>query len=105
MTASQVRSTSFERKWWPSTAQTVPIVLYDEFLVAEELKGLLGYSFANTSRFVQSEVMHYDGGSEQNNQFRRSRVLFELGPFVSLFEKRLLRYLPQVLFGLRMPAF
>jgi Rps23 Pro-64 3,4-dihydroxylase Tpa1-like proline 4-hydroxylase len=78
----------------------IPIMLYDEFLVGEELQGLLGYSRRNASRFVQSEVTRYDGGNEQDSGHRRSRVLFDLGPYHALFQRRLMTFLPRVLLAL-----
>jgi Rps23 Pro-64 3,4-dihydroxylase Tpa1-like proline 4-hydroxylase len=85
---------------WPRSARTIPIMLYDEFLVAEELRGLLDYSIRNASSFVQSEVVGYGDTSEQDRQHRRSRVLFELGPYGGMFRRRLLTFLPHVLHAL-----
>jgi SM-20-related protein len=97
MAALRRREVLYERNPWPRIARTIPIMLYDEFLVAEELRGLLDYSLGKASNFVQSEVVSYGGGSEQNSQYRRSRVLFELGPYHALFRRRLLTFLPHVL--------
>lgn len=94
-----------QRNPWPRTARTIPIMLYDEFLVAEELRGLLSFSLHNSSKFLRSEVVRYDGGSEQDSQYRRSRVLFELGPYHGLFRRRLLTFLPHVLLALRKRPF
>jgi SM-20-related protein len=97
--------TNFGWKPWPRSAQTIPIMLYDEFLVAEELRGLLRYSLHNSSRFVQSEVTRYDDGIERNSRHRRSRVLFELGSYQGLFQQRLLTFLPHVLLALGVRPF
>jgi Rps23 Pro-64 3,4-dihydroxylase Tpa1-like proline 4-hydroxylase len=74
-----------------------PLVLFDEFLVTEELCGLLKYTLDNARRFRTSEVVKYDGGRTRDGAYRRSRVLFELGPYHALFVRRLLTFLPYVL--------
>jgi Rps23 Pro-64 3,4-dihydroxylase Tpa1-like proline 4-hydroxylase len=71
-------------------------MIFDEFLVAEEMRGLLAYTLQSASRFVQSEVRRYDGGHERDPEHRRSRVLYHLGPYRSLFERRLLTFLPHL---------
>jgi SM-20-related protein len=100
MAALHGRERHSKRNPWPWTARTIPIMLYDEFLVAEELRGLLSFSLHNSSKFAQSGVVRYDGGPEQDTQYRRSRVLFELGPYYAVFRRRLLTFLPHVLLAL-----
>jgi SM-20-related protein len=90
---------------WPRTARTIPIVLYDEFLVAEELHGLLRYSLRNAQSFVRSEVLGDGGRSGQDSHYRRSRVLFQLGPYQALFRQRLRTFLPHVLMALGKKSF
>jgi SM-20-related protein len=100
MTSMLWEASHRERGPWPRSALKIPIMIFDEFLVAEELRGLLAYSLQNSSRFVQSGVTRYDGGTEQDSGHRRSRVLFELGPYHLLFQQRLLTFLPHVLLAL-----
>ena len=100
MAALHRRDTRCEHPW-PRSARTIPIMIYDEFLVADELRSLLNYSLRNASSFVRSEVVGYGSASEQ----RRSRVLFELGPYDALFRQRLLTFLPHVLHALRKQPF
>jgi SM-20-related protein len=94
-----------ERRLWPRSAAKIPIMILDEFLVREELRGLLDYSLQNSASFVQSEVTRYDGGSEQDSGHRRSRILFELGSYHLLFQQRLLTFLPHVLLALNKRPF
>jgi Rps23 Pro-64 3,4-dihydroxylase Tpa1-like proline 4-hydroxylase len=80
-------------------------MIFDEFLVAQELRGLLTYALRNASGFAASSVIRYDGVKEHDVGNRRSRVLFDLGPFHSLFQHRLLTFLPRVLQGLPIAPF
>jgi hypothetical protein len=80
----------------PPSPLGMPIAILDEFLVAEELKGLLAYALGNRPRFVRSEVTRSAGSNEYDNEQRRSRVLFDLGPYESVFRRRLLTFLPHV---------
>jgi SM-20-related protein len=104
MSALHGRETGYE--WtWPKSARTIPIMLYDEFLVAEELRSLLDYSLRKEQSFVRSEVLSYGGRSAQDNEYRKSRVLFQLGPFEALFRRRLFTFLPHVLIALGKQSF
>jgi SM-20-related protein len=103
--AARDRREMYRERTWPRTARTIPIMLYDEFLVAEELRGLLDYSLRNAQSFVRSAVLGYGGRSEQDSQYRRSRVLFQLGPYEALFRQRLLTFLPHVLLALGKKSF
>lgn len=48
---------------WPKTARTIPFMLYDEFLVAEELHSLVNYSL-RTAIAVPSAVAKADQPSQ-----------------------------------------
>ena len=74
-----------------------PFVVLDEFLAAEELRALLNYTRKNERRFRPSEVLDSDDNSTLDRHYRRSCVLFDLGPFELLFSRRLLTFLPYVL--------
>jgi Rps23 Pro-64 3,4-dihydroxylase Tpa1-like proline 4-hydroxylase len=80
-------------------------MIFDEFLVADELRSLLNYTLRNVSSFVRSEVVGYGSVSKQSTEDRRSRVLFELGPYDALFRQRLLTFLPHVLHALSKQPF
>jgi SM-20-related protein len=104
MAALHRREAHYEAAW-PRSARTIPIMLYDEFLVAEELHDLLGYSLRNAQGFVRSEILGYGGRSAPDSQYRRSRVLFKLGPYEALFRRRLLTFLPHVLMAMGKQSF
>ena len=81
----------------PDTAQPqTPVVVFDEFLVAHEWRELLGYTLASAPAFRATEVIGGDGSSRLDQQYRRSQVLFDLGPFHRIFVERLMTFLPHV---------
>lgn len=82
-----------------------PVVIFDEFLVAQEWRGLLDYTFQRAPEFAATQVIGADGRSRQDMQYRRSRVLFDLGPFREVFSQRLMAFLPHVLMRLNYPSF
>jgi SM-20-related protein len=82
-----------------------PVVMFDEFLVAQEWRALLDFTLSHASKFSATEVIGSNGESRLDQSYRRSRVIFELGPFHQLFAERLLTFLPQVLRRLSHPAF
>jgi hypothetical protein len=90
---------------WPHSARTLPIVILDEFLVADELDGLLRYALASRQSFIHSEVTRADGGSGEDLGHRRSRVLFDTGPFQPVFQRRIMGALPGVLRSLGLAPF
>ena len=87
------------------THPTTPVVILDEFLAAEEWRSLLTYIAERAQEFVATQVIHNDGESRLDRHYRRSRVLFELGPFYEVFVARLVTFLPHVLARLGHPAF
>lgn len=85
----------------PST----PVVILDEFLVAEEWRALLEYTFRRTPDFQKTHVIGAGGSNHLDYQTRRSLVLFDVGPFAQVFSERLTTFLPHVLTRLRQPPF
>jgi Rps23 Pro-64 3,4-dihydroxylase Tpa1-like proline 4-hydroxylase len=85
----------------PST----PIAILDEFLVVEEWQGLLEFTLHNAPAFRATQVIGPDGASLLDPQHRRSRVLFDLGPYHGIFSHRLMTFLPHVLQRLGRPEF
>jgi SM-20-related protein len=83
----------------------LPFVVLDEFLVAQELDGLLRFAMSQAMSFRVSEVLTADDGSLIDTESRRSRVLFDLGGFEALFRHRVLWTLPYVLARLGLPPF
>jgi Rps23 Pro-64 3,4-dihydroxylase Tpa1-like proline 4-hydroxylase len=86
-------------------APRTPIAILDEFLVAQEWRGLLDYALANAAAFHETQVIGADGGSVLDFANRRSRVLFDLGPYRAVFADRLMAFLPHVLLRLGEPEF
>ena len=83
----------------------VPVTVFDEFLVAPELRALLDYVLASESAFAATEVIGANGAGRVANYYRRSRVLYDLRPFQELFQARVMKFLPHVLYGLGHRAF
>lgn len=84
---------------------TTPVVIFDEFLVAQELRGLMDYTLSREPDFVETRVIGGAGESLLDYGMRRSRVLFELGPYQKLFSERLYAFLPNMLTRLGHPGF
>jgi SM-20-related protein len=89
-----------------SQAQPVtPVVILDEFLVAQEWRGLMQYALSREPEFVHTAVIGNGGQSELDYHTRRSRVLFDAGPFHYVFHERLAAFYPHVLTRLGHPGF
>jgi Rps23 Pro-64 3,4-dihydroxylase Tpa1-like proline 4-hydroxylase len=86
-------------------APLMPVAILDEFLVASELRGLLDYLLGRTAEFRNTEVIGRNGSGVLDPATRRSRVLYDLGPFHALFAQRLATVFPYVLMRLGQPAF
>jgi SM-20-related protein len=86
-------------------APRTPVAILDEFLVAQEWRGLLDYALENAAGFHETQVIGNDGGSVLDLANRRSRVLFDLGPYRAVFADRLMAFLPHVLLRLGEPPF
>jgi Rps23 Pro-64 3,4-dihydroxylase Tpa1-like proline 4-hydroxylase len=78
-------------------APQTPIVIFDEFLVSEEWRRLLDFTFSRMPDFMRTQVIGSDGISYADNQTRRSHVLFDVGPYHQLFIDRLMAFFPHVL--------
>jgi Rps23 Pro-64 3,4-dihydroxylase Tpa1-like proline 4-hydroxylase len=87
------------------TSDQIPFVLFDEFLVAEELQSLMQYTHERANEFHATRVVGSDGSHHVDPTYRRSRVLFDLGNFRDLFAERIFTFLPQVLARLDYPSF
>jgi SM-20-related protein len=82
-----------------------PLVVLDEFLVAQEWAGLLQYTLRHGDEFAQSGVLDAGGGSRTDDSYRRSQVLYELQACQDLFVDRICSYLPHILARMRLPPF
>jgi Rps23 Pro-64 3,4-dihydroxylase Tpa1-like proline 4-hydroxylase len=74
-----------------------PIVIFDEFLVAQELRGLLDFTLGHSGEFVATQVIGPNGINLVDGQTRRSSVLYDFGLYQQVFIDRLLIFLPHVL--------
>jgi SM-20-related protein len=80
----------------PENGPRTPIVIFDEFLVAQEWRGLLDFTLGHTPEFMATQVIGANGESRLDHHYRKSRVLFDLGPFHQIFTDRLMTFLPHV---------
>jgi SM-20-related protein len=82
-----------------------PVVIFDEFLVAQELRGLLEFTLAREPYFAHTEVIGGNGQGRRDLDYRRSSVLFDLQGFDRVFSDRLMIFMPQILTGLGIGPF
>jgi SM-20-related protein len=82
-----------------------PIIMLDEFLVALEWAGLMQYAFDHQDEFSATRVVTSNGGNRVDHEYRRSRVLFDIGEYRDVFVERIMIHLPRVLAGLCYPEF
>jgi SM-20-related protein len=82
-----------------------PIVIFDEFLVAQEWQQLVDYTLSREPEFTYTQVIGGEGEGRVDHKYRRSRVLYDLGSFHQLFADRLMAFLPHVLARLNFPSF
>lgn len=82
-------------------------VVLEEFLAPGELEDLLAYAIAHQKDFVVSEVISpgVNAGSAVDFEYRRSRVLMDLGPHHRTIVNRLSATLPRILPRLGLAAF
>lgn len=85
--------------------QRTPLVILDEFLVAQEWAGLLRFTLKRRERFTHSEILDAGGQDRSDDDLRRSLVLYDLGRCHDLFADRVMTYLPHVLARLHLPPF
>src|SRR5579875_2701392 len=83
----------------------IPLVTLDEFLVAEEWAGLLDYTLSRDGEFISTGILDHAGAASIDPDYRRSRVLFEMDAYRSVFADRILTFLPLVLRQLSFPEF
>jgi SM-20-related protein len=86
-------------------AAYAPVVMLEEFLVAEELAGLMQYVDDHQKDFTATSIVGAKGDSKIDLDYRRSRVLYDIGRYRDVFVNRILTHLPRVLAGLEHPKF
>jgi SM-20-related protein len=85
--------------------QRTPLVVLDEFLVAQEWAGLLRYALKRRGRFTNSGILDAGGEDRNDDGYRRSQVLYDVERCHNLFADRIMTFLPHVLARLRLPPF
>lgn len=74
-----------------------PFLILEEFLAPEEMRRVRAHALRQERIFRQSRVVPRSGTAPAENlAYRKSRVLFELGPLRALFSNRLLHHLDYV---------
>jgi SM-20-related protein len=99
-----------EASEWLSSHQiahrpATPIVVLDEFLVSEELTGLLDYTLSHHRYFASTRVIGRQGEGVIDRANRRSRVLMAWSPFHDILANRIGAFFPFVLEKLRWRSF
>jgi len=84
----------------PATLPGRCIVL-DEFLAPAELEALMAYTMASEGEFQVSEVISPDLGGAVDFEYRRSRILQDLGVHRDVVLNRIQAFLPRVFEQLR----
>jgi SM-20-related protein len=82
-----------------------PLVVLDEFLVAQEWVGLLRYTLQHRDRFTDSGILDAGGNDRTDDGYRRSQVLYDLDYCHEMFADRIMTFLPHVLARLHLPLF
>jgi SM-20-related protein len=85
--------------------QRTPLVVLDEFLVAQEWARLLRYVVKRRADFARSGVLDAGGDSRNDDQYRRSHVIYDLGNWHDTFADRITSFLPYVFARLQTPPF
>jgi SM-20-related protein len=80
-------------------------VVLDEFLAPAELEALMAHTLANEAEFQVSEVISPDIGGGVDFDYRRSRVLQELGSHRELVASRIRAFLPRIVEQLKREPF
>jgi Rps23 Pro-64 3,4-dihydroxylase Tpa1-like proline 4-hydroxylase len=82
-----------------------PVLILDEFLVAQEWRALLEFTIDHFSQFAPTHVIGEGGDDLLDYKTRRSRVLFNVEWIEPLFINRLAHFMPHILFRLGHPWF
>ena len=80
-----------------SAATKPKFVLLEEFLFPDELSALLQYAISREAEFQVGTVVTAEDESTVMLDHRRSRLLYELGPFLELLTGRVRHFLDYVL--------
>jgi hypothetical protein len=72
------------------------VLVCEEFLAASEAELLWRFAMEREPMFVASEVISGTDGGRRDDEFRRSRVLYELPGVHELLSQRVFEHLPLV---------
>jgi SM-20-related protein len=80
-------------------------VVFRDFLLPEELNGLLGHVLSRKRDFRRTKIIAHGNRGKVDSRYRRSRELPDLGEFRDVFTHRIRSYLPWVVQRLGVPPF
>lgn len=76
-----------------------------DFLLPDEHAALLEYLYTRETDFKPSGVVKADRTRGADHDFRRSKVLFDLGLYKGIFVRRVESYFPWIMYTLQLPFF
>jgi SM-20-related protein len=89
----------------PSPTVPATFTILDEFLAPQELRAILSHIEKHERRFEASGIVPDGEGDDTDPEYRRSRVLYELGEHRGVVVRRVKAYLPHILRKLRTQPF
>jgi SM-20-related protein len=81
------------------------VLLLEEFFAPAEVEALWQYAMEREAEFVASEVVAGDHEGGRNDDFRRSRVLYDVTSAYPLVSERVMHHLPYVVDRLELVPF
>lgn len=81
------------------------VLLLEEFFAPAEVDALWQYAMLREPEFVASEVIAHDHEGRRDDDFRRSRVLYDVAGAYPLVSERVMHYLPYVIDRLELVPF
>jgi Rps23 Pro-64 3,4-dihydroxylase Tpa1-like proline 4-hydroxylase len=87
------------------TVDPTPFAVFDEFLAPMELAWAHRLIEDRQADFTPSQVIGSDRDGVEDHNHRRSRVLYDLGVFHDILGRRLIWFLPHVVYRLGIPMF
>jgi Rps23 Pro-64 3,4-dihydroxylase Tpa1-like proline 4-hydroxylase len=81
------------------------VLFLEEFFAPAEVEALREYAMQRELQFVASEVVGGDQEGRQDDDFRRSRVLYDVANAYPLVSERVMQYLPYVVDRLELVPF
>jgi SM-20-related protein len=85
--------------------QDTPVAVFDEFLAPLELDWVHQFTAARAADFKPSHVIGPDRAGLADPRYRRSSVLYDLNGFHEMMGRRLMHFLPHIVYRLGLQAF